>query len=210
MPTAARVLLVVFAAGCNLPPLTERELVDPESVDAPGWPDAGGRGDAGGDQRSYVGATDANAEARAGEHSDGGADALRSADPCASVTCPAEDICHSSIGRCFRRERLAHITGQVRDACTNEPVGGVKVWYDGIRTCSAPGKGNYTLRFVQVGMHMLLTATAQGYEPYGEAVVVEAGGTIREIMLVPASGCERDGGVPALACTCVDVGCNPS
>jgi hypothetical protein len=218
MRLAAWVLCLVSGLvwGCELSPLTRRALYGGEA-DGGGSeladhtvmpPEADGPVD-----RASSAVDSAGVDATAADV--GGAEAMPSPDagkdPCAQIVCPAEQLCHRSIGRCFPRARLANLTGQVYSRCAPAvALDGVKVGYDGIRTCSAGGgKGGYVLRDVQTDQLMAVTAFKADYQRYEAPVTVQPGGGIHVIELVPLAGCGPDAGA-AMACVCEEIGCNPS
>jgi uncharacterized protein YfaP (DUF2135 family) len=88
---------------------------------------------------------------------------------------------------CVTTEDLASIQGVVRDATTGQGIADVSVAVNGVPNPSDVS-GAYTATDVTPGEHVLVTASASGYQPYS-AVVSLAPGEDREqdIVLVPTA-----------------------
>jgi uncharacterized protein YfaP (DUF2135 family) len=88
---------------------------------------------------------------------------------------------------CVTTENLASIQGVVRDATTGQGIVGIPVVVNGLENLS-DAAGAYAATGVIPSEHVLVTASASGYQPYSAVVSLAAGEDLeQDIVLVPTA-----------------------
>jgi hypothetical protein len=195
--SAALVSLLMLAA-CDVRPLTSVELYGGHA----GTGGGGGADGAAGTGVDAAGGSDARAEDAI---ADAGTDEAGPSEGCAS-TCTAEQFCNEVTGRCVPNSGTGMLSGMVLDACNPSRALEALVGIARQRLCSHEGKGSYFFTQLPLGT-LLVTASKEGYEPYGSAVHIPEE-SIHVIQLRPIGGCGAPAPAPS-ACVCEGAGCQP-
>ncbi|MFH1688915.1 MAG: carboxypeptidase regulatory-like domain-containing protein [Candidatus Eisenbacteria bacterium] len=88
---------------------------------------------------------------------------------------------------CVSTTNLGTVQGVVRDATTGGSISGATVAVNGVQTTSGVG-GNYSVTNVVPGEHVLVTASASGYQPFSMVLVVGDNATVQQdVVLVPSA-----------------------
>jgi hypothetical protein len=181
---AAATVWALAGAGCGLRQLAREDLFGTADAAPLGPADAAGDSDAPGDD---AGAADRRAE-------DG---------PPTDAAGPPDGAPGDIVGG------TAMLSGVVSTACS--PITGLdaKVGIAGRHRCSYPQKGSFFFSDLPVGT-LELAVAKEGYLLYQATVVIQPGGTVHNVALVPASpgGC-ADPPPPDVPCTCPDADCLP-
>jgi hypothetical protein len=223
---AVALAIAAAAVGCDLRPLRSADLYA-----AAGAPAQGGGGGAAG-QGGAGGAAGNGGESGGGGGARGGAAgaggpggaggqpvtdaAVDQSPPDGQVTpdgppsgcaqpCSPDQFCDELTNQCAPRVGTGMVSGIVVDACSRAGLD-ARIGIAGRRLCSAADKGSYFLSALPLG-RLKLAAVKDGYELYSATVEIIAGGTIHDIVLVRAGGCQSP--PPASRCTCTDASCTP-
>ncbi|MCK4410015.1 MAG: carboxypeptidase regulatory-like domain-containing protein [Candidatus Eisenbacteria sp.] len=88
---------------------------------------------------------------------------------------------------CVSITNLGSVEGTVRDATTGASISGATVAVNGVQTTSG-GAGGYSVTDVAPGDHVLVTASASGYQPFSMVLVVGDSETVQQdVVLVPSA-----------------------
>ena len=176
--------LALAASGCDVRPLTSRELYG-ASGGTGGAGTGGGGGGVGGqsfDGGGVAGTTpDAGAEAPA---ADAVPEAPASACP---APCAADQFCDELTGQCAPRSGVGMLSGIVVDQCSGDSVDAL-IGIAGHHACAYLGKGAYFFTGLPLGK-LKLAAAKEGYELYGATVDIVPGGVIHDVHLMRVGGC---------------------
>ncbi len=88
---------------------------------------------------------------------------------------------------CVATTNLGTVQGVVRDATTGGSISGATVAVNGVQTTSGVS-GNYSVASVVPSAHVLVTASASGYQPFSMVLAVGENATVQQdLVLVPSA-----------------------